>query len=40
LALYRAEVLKASYNEADIVKYADQPTLMEDIQKVGTAYGV
>ena len=30
--------LKARHNEADIVKYADQPVLTEDIQKVDSVY--
>jgi hypothetical protein len=30
--------LKARHNEADIVKYADQPVLTEDIQKVDSIY--
>ena len=30
--------LKARHNEADIVKYADQPILTEDIQRVDSIY--
>jgi hypothetical protein len=30
--------LKARHNEGDIVKYADQPILTEDIQKVDGIY--
>ena len=30
--------LKARHDEADIVKYADQPILTEDIQKVDNLY--
>ena len=30
--------LKMRHNEADIVKYADQPVLTEDIQKVDSIY--
>ena len=30
--------LKTPHNEADIVKYADQPILTEDIQKVDSIY--
>ncbi len=30
--------LKTRHNEADIVKYADQPILTEDIQKVDNIY--
>ena len=30
--------LKTRHNEADIVKYADQPVLTEDIQKVDSIY--
>ena len=30
--------LKTRHNETDIVKYADQPVLTEDIQKVDSIY--
>jgi hypothetical protein len=30
--------LKVRHNEADVVKYADQPVLTEDIQKVDSIY--
>ena len=30
--------LKTRHNEADVVKYADQPILTEDIQKVDNIY--